>query len=580
MVTVPRIAASRTRARQNLAIRSAAETLGTRLLAPGSDPETVYRDVRLRLVAQTIAAGREDSARPEPALLTLSELYETLLRFQPEIGPGGRFVLRSTRARRRQSGSFYTPWWLATRVAEMALEPFLDWSAPPRVLDPAMGTGLLLLAAARVMSARWSSIPLPYLARSHLFGVELDSEARAIALAGLELETGARQDVLATRLITGDLLAGTTSPISGPDVVIGNPPWDGRDAVDPFKRFLTLAADMTRGGVTMVVPRAVLLQQTHADARERLLAHLAPYSALLLHNSAFSGPAAPACVLAFGPKPGPAGIRVVEHSGQGLETIHEVPASRWNGAGFVTEREDLWMLSERMRASHLSLRDLAHLYRVRDAGLNYSHASVARRSLYHAPVPEDPRDFPVYRGRDFNRYTPVCPGSRLRHDATVRLQGRERLHLNRQVAYLPEKIVIRQTADCLVATLDRSQAIPGRSTMTITAEDSISLPALLACLNSRLLTALYRVRSGETGRILPQVKVGRLLDLPVPAIAAQPFPPPTGFENAAIWTRLHTLALRQIENGSVDPLIDAEIDSLVEGLYTLTVPERRLLAPP
>src|SRR5207248_11332978 len=80
---------------------------------------------------------------------------------------------------------------------------------------------------------------------------------------------------------------------------------------DSFKLFLDRAVASTSGTIGMVLPQAVLAQTAHADIRGRLIARLDPYCGIHLGNRAFRA-AAPACILIFGPKPGPAAVRVAD----------------------------------------------------------------------------------------------------------------------------------------------------------------------------------------------------------------------------------------------------------------------------
>jgi hypothetical protein len=120
--------------------------------------------------------------------------------------------------------------------------------------------------------------------------------------------------------------------------------------------------------------------------------------------------------------------------------------------------------------------------------------------------------------------------------------------------------------------------VMGRSAIAIMAFETVSLPALLACLNSRLLTALYRMLADEQGRVLPQVKVARMRALPIPTVAGVSFTTASASQTGRWWHHLHTLALRQLSLGHADPGVDTEIDEVVERLYGVTRSERTLLA--
>ncbi|KIG17198.1 hypothetical protein DB30_03511 [Enhygromyxa salina] len=102
-------------------------------------------------------------------------------------------TMRSPKERRRTS-THYTPRELADQIAACALEPVANERdlASLRVCDPAMGSGVLLLAALRWLGARQgvgdhgSSIAL-----TNLFGVDEDPDAVELGKLSLWLETHA-----------------------------------------------------------------------------------------------------------------------------------------------------------------------------------------------------------------------------------------------------------------------------------------------------------------------------------------------------------------------------------------------------
>jgi hypothetical protein len=238
-----------------------------------------------------------------------------------------------------------------------------------------------------------------------------------------------------------------------------------------------------------------------------------------------------------------------------------LPARLWTEEGFPLRSTDVVVILRKLQAGYPSLGDVQPLLRVRDVGLNYNRASVARRSLYEAPEQEHPLDLPRFRGRDFSRYGPVRRGGWLRHDAAARLLPGESLTYCRATSALPAKIVLRQTADRLTATLDRTRMVMGRSVIAVVAEEDGPLLPVLALLNSAPVTALYRALAGEEGRILPQVKVARLYALPLPPLAD------------TRWKRLGILAGRLLDRGGEDPAAEDEVDTLVTRMYGLTAAE-------
>ena len=82
-----------------------------------------------------------------------------------------------------------------------------------------------------------------------------------------------------------------------------------------------------------------------------------------------------------------------------------------------------------------------------------------------------------------------------------------------------EKLISRQTSDCLVATLDTDGYFTLDSTHVIHLKEPLfSLKYLLGIYNSRLLNSLYTARVKEHGRVFPQVKAVNLKPLPIRTI--------------------------------------------------------------
>lgn len=548
---------------------------------PLEHPERQYAAAVRRFLEQVaahLAVRRGLDAKPDgeralhPWLLDgaesphqlLTDLYAALLGFSPVV-EHGEIRLRPTRAETRRRGAYFTPPAIAREVTRHALA-----GAPhlPRVLDPAMGTGVFLLQAVKQLGGDAASV-----AERCVFGLDLDATAVRLAVLSLQLETGARAEVLERHLVHGDALSPHAS-LPDADVVLGNPPWgagigsEERDRLrqrfaavarsfDSAKLFVDLGSERTRGTLGMVLPQAFAAQEKHADVREVLLERMAPRAALDL-GDAFSGAAAPACALVFEQKPGRSRVEVTGGS---------LAAGLWTRSSFPLRHDEMLPVLHRLQRRQPLFADLQRRLRIRDVGLNYNRASVSRRSLYAAIEPEHALDRPYYRGRDFARYTPVRRGGWLRHDAEERLLPGESLSYGRDTAALPAKIVLRQTADRLIATLDRSRMVMGRSVIAVVAEEPRLLLPVLALLNSAPATALYRALAGETGRILPQVKVARLQALPLPSLDVE----------GGQWAELGRLAQRLLDRGGDDREAEDEVDSLVARMYGLSTAETRLV---
>jgi adenine-specific DNA-methyltransferase len=183
----------------------------------------------------------------------LGQLYQTLRDFTLAWKGRGekKLILSSGRSKRRQEGLFFTPEWMAKRLAKMALEPWLKerpWEQPGsgfRILDPACGSGRLLLACLNLMGSVTQSI-----IANTLHGVDRDPIAVAIAQSELWFAADPRQDCalfLPNKILVGDAIAGPLRGRGGPrdavrfdkafpsevlkggngfSVIVGNPPFE------------------------------------------------------------------------------------------------------------------------------------------------------------------------------------------------------------------------------------------------------------------------------------------------------------------------------------------------------------------
>lgn len=127
---------------------------------------------------------------------------------------------------RRRHGVFYTPSGAADRIVELAFDGLVD--GPARVLDPAVGGGSFLLAAARRLEA--AGVGVGRIVEQCLFGVDRDPDAVAVTRDALRL-WAAQRGVSADpgrHVVTGDVVRDGL-PWSEPfDLVVGNPPFLGQ----------------------------------------------------------------------------------------------------------------------------------------------------------------------------------------------------------------------------------------------------------------------------------------------------------------------------------------------------------------
>ena len=130
----------------------------------------------------------------------------------------------------------------------------------------------------------------------------------------------------------------------------------------------------------------------------------------------------------------------------------------------------------------------------------------------------------------------------------------------------PEKIIIRQTGDSLVATIDKEQFIVRDNLYTCIGKSSdVSLSTILGQINSKVLNWYYqKVLNPEEGEALAQVKRGHLIQLPIASEQD---------------CQLETLVTQMLEGNGTDKLIEREIDIAVYRLYGLTYDEVLIVDP-
>lgn len=135
----------------------------------------------------------------------------------------------TSQAQRRRAGEYYTDFRLATGLAESLS---LDLSRGGAIVDPAAGTGILLVACI-LRAAGEDRIARADLLRNRILAADLSSEALRSARLTLASLTDDLEAIagLNARLICWDSLVATEDAWNavlpdGPVVVVANPPWE------------------------------------------------------------------------------------------------------------------------------------------------------------------------------------------------------------------------------------------------------------------------------------------------------------------------------------------------------------------
>ncbi|HSP89379.1 MAG TPA: N-6 DNA methylase, partial [Vicinamibacterales bacterium] len=270
-----------------------------RLFAPARAPlaETGQLDDRLvadALVAlTTLASGgrRERVAFGDLGVEQLGAVYESVLDYEPVQRPAHAVpvALVSKGEIRKSSGTFYTPRAITEYLVRHTLRPLVENATAVgilrlKVLDPAMGSGALLVAACRYLAAAYEAALVRergcfasdigesdraafrrLVAQHCLYGVDLNPMAVQLARLSMWLTTLARGRPLSFldhRFVTGDSLVGATLEDVARQPPGGRP---SRRAPGPLPLF---EGEDEAAAMRAVVPVRVRLAATPDDSAE------------------------------------------------------------------------------------------------------------------------------------------------------------------------------------------------------------------------------------------------------------------------------------------------------------------------
>ncbi len=517
-------------------------------------------------------------------------------------------------------GSYYTPpdlaSWVARRTVGLLLPPegeesFIPSparSGMPRILDPAMGSGHFLIAAAEVIAARLSG---PSQAESRwraarcLYGIDRDRLAVDLARAALWLwvcegdsaapPVGRRADLwadLRARLVCADALLDDPFP-GGFDAVLGNPPFasvftraqspdgDARQAIqaryptatgsfDLAVPFVERAMGLCRNGgrVGLVLPNK-LLAADYARSLRIWLSKRAVVEAILdaSRSKAFEASVYPVAVVLCREQPQAAAPLVVFRAGERLAApevmrrgrqadLHTAPGAVWSAA-----LDPAWDALHACFEGGIPLGDAANL----SAGLTVAEAYHLRPRVVDVPLGVLPPDAVrlvtsglIERHRCRWGAAPARFLNRRYRCPAIMLHA---LPPRRREQALAPKLVISGLGLRPRAFLDRGLTQASVATTIITS-DGWPLGALCAVLNSSLAARLYRALFGGLALGGGYLRFGKreLARLPLPDVPAHD-------------PRLAHLDALAAAMPGADPVaradLDAQIDALVGALYGL-----------
>jgi type I restriction-modification system DNA methylase subunit len=173
---------------------------------------------------------------------------------------------------------------------------------------------------------------------------------------------------------------------------------------------------------------------------------------------------------------------------------------------------------------------------------------------------------PLVRGRNFTKYL-----LKFEDDPKYVEYKRELLHRAREerLFICPRKILIRQTGDSIIATIDEKQLYAWKSVFVLLSnEDIFHLNYILAIINSKLINFFYQKLVGEEGRTFAQVKGVNLALIPMKLISIE--------EQKELIEKVNLIL--EMKNENIDTTsLESEIDQLVYQLYGLTAEEIKIV---
>jgi len=404
----------------------------------------------------------------------------------------------------------------------------------------------------------------------------------------------------------------------GFDCVIGNPPWGGdidkqldyfhakypattQEHTDSFKLFIENNVRLARGGafVAMIVPNTLLRQRRIKDVRIFMLQNRI-LTLVDLGEDVFTGVVAPSCIFVLEKR-----LPAKNHQVQilNLSKVPNVEKASLLESGDYTElfvdqrafqnNTDLEFMTplQRLAVPAVSLGNFSDL-QCRDAGINYQRVNVGMQEkgksdlskrLLYVGRRQKAEDKMYWKGADINRYWIEDETERFcRPNYQDFIRPNEVVRLNKQVFNATPKILLRQTADHIIATIDYRGVWFGRSIIAIlpASQSDYRIEYFLGLLNSQYFKWLYSELVQERGRVFAQVKLSKIKQLPIRTIN---FDDPTDVARhdkmVALVERMLALH-RKLAAATVPPdkelyrrqieATDRQIDALVYELYGLT----------
>jgi hypothetical protein len=256
--------------------------------------------------------------------------------------------------------------------------------------------------------------------------------------------------------------------------------------------------------------------------------------------------------------------------------IHESIQNDWKKLDGETinvlQKHDALLMQGKLQENTKKLNEIAKIsigmkpYQVGKGKPRQTRTTVDNR-IFDSTIRTNSNFQPLLRGSDIKKYATVWDGKRWINYGLHLAEPRASANF-----HAAEKLVVRQTGDTLIATLDTKKFICMNNLHVITAMDGsgVSLKYLLALLNSKLCDYYHNLLNPEKGEALAEVKKENLARLPIklPSVAAQKI----------FVAKVQTILKAKTANKDTTAL-EREIDDMVYKLYGLSYDEVKTIEP-
>lgn len=473
---------------------------------------------------------------------------------------------------RKEKGIYYTPTFIVDFIVRNTIGKLFQNKSPSeiRILDPACGSGSFLIKAFDVFnesSNEDSFIHRSRILTENIYGVDLDEKAVEITQLNLLLKTVEKRKLpmLKNNIRRGNSLIDDKKIAKdktfvwekefkdildegGFDSIVGNPPYgivfkeDEKSYLEQryetFKRnndifvaFVQRSIELLKPGglLGFILPNTFLLGPYFNEMKKFILENMKILKIVDFGNlSVFQDPTIFNTIVILQKE---IDKQVRDNNVISYTVVQSLDKFLKNNFSDIKINQQSfqslhWQPLDatigKINKIKTRLGDIAF---VKDVGINYwtigrgktRGGSIASRVTYEGKR-KNVKDLPFLKGRNIHRYGYVFGDHWLIHDYEKELHKNDVFRFSPKFLFVSQKIIYRQTADRIIATIDTQQFLVDKTVHLIVLQkkfNNIDMKYLLAILNSKLLTYIYRGITGEEGATFAQVKTFNMNKLPI-----------------------------------------------------------------